>query len=549
LRKIILKIETETLDNHQVKLVVEADPDQLEVAKRKAARQIAKRIKIPGFRPGKAPYNVIERQVGEEAILDDAIEQLAQDLYPQALDEAGIKPYGPGTLEKIPSTDPPQFEFMVPLQAEVELGDYQSIRIPYEPDDVSEDEIEQTLKNIQDQQAVVEQVERSAEESDLVRIVLSGERLDPEEGQDPTLIRERTLPVIIEPEDADTTNEWPFPGFSRELLGTSADGEKIIEHVFSDDSPYESLRGTKARFNIKVEQVSSRTLPDLDDEFAISVSDFDTIEEFNNEVREELEASHKESYNREYDEQVIQQIIDQSSLKYPPQMVDHELEHLIADLEGRLAQQGLDLDTYLKINQQTEEELKAEMRETAEARLRRSLVIFELARKEDIQVPENEVQTETINTLDALSRSIPQDELRKLTSRDQIQNLVSNIMTDMLVHKTIEHIRAIASDNKSLAANPEEVDDAEPEVEGKPEVEGVPEIESIPEAASNIEAETASSIESEIEIEDEPEAEASTPEVIAEVSETENAESEYRENDQQSELESTEVQEIEQENP
>jgi trigger factor len=549
LRKIILKIETETLDNHQVKLVVEADPDQLEVAKRKAARQIAKRIKIPGFRPGKAPYNVIERQVGEEAILDDAIEQLAQDLYPQALDEAGIKPYGPGTLEKIPSTDPPQFEFMVPLQAEVELGDYQSIRIPYEPDDVSEDEIEQTLKNIQDQQAVVEQVERSAEESDLVRIVLSGERLDPEEGQDPSLIRERTLPVIIEPEDADTTSEWPFPGFSRELLGTSADGEKIIEHVFSDDSPYESLRGTKARFNIKVEQVSSRTLPDLDDEFAISVSDFDTIEEFNNEVREELEASHKESYNREYDEQVIQQIIDQSSLKYPPQMVDHELEHLIADLEGRLAQQGLDLDTYLKINQQTEEELKAEMRETAEARLRRSLVIFELARKEDIQVPENEVQTETINTLDALSRSIPQDELRKLTSRDQIQNLVSNIMTDMLVHKTIEHIRAIASDNKSLAANPEEVDDAEPEVEGKPEVEGVPEIESIPEAASNIEAETASSIESEIEIEDEPEAEASTPEVIAEVSETENAESEYRENDQQSELESTEVQEIEQENP
>jgi trigger factor len=537
LRKIILKIETETLDNHQVKLVVEADPDQLEIAKRKAARQIAKRIKIPGFRPGKAPYNVIERQVGEEAILDDAIEQLAQDLYPQALDEAGIKPYGPGTLEKIPSTDPPQFEFMVPLQAEVELGDYQSIRIPYEPDDVSEDEIEQTLKNIQDQQAVVEQVERSAEESDLVRIVLSGERLDPEEGQDSTLIRERTLPVIIEPEDADTTSEWPFPGFSRELLGTSADGEKIIEHVFSDDSPYESLRGTKARFNIKVEQVSSRTLPDLDDEFAISVSDFDTIEEFNNEVREELEASHKESYNREYDEQVIQQIIDQSSLKYPPQMVDHELEHLIADLEGRLAQQGLDLDTYLKINQQTEEELKAEMRETAEARLRRSLVIFELARKEDIQVPENEVQTETINTLDALSRSIPQDELRKLTSRDQIQNLVSNIMTDMLVHKTIEHIRAIASDNKSLAANPEEVDDAEPEVEGKPE------------AASNIEAETASSIESEIEIEDEPEAEASTPEVIAEVSETENAESEYRENDQQSELESTEVQEIEQENP
>jgi trigger factor len=462
-----LKIETETLENHQVKLVVEADPDQLEGAKRKAARQIAKRIKIPGFRPGKAPYNVIERQVGEAAILEDAIEQLAQDLYPQALDEADIKPYGPGTLEGIPSTEPPKFEFVVPLQAEVELGDYKSIRIPYEPDEVSQDEIESTLKNIQEQQAVVEQVERSAEEGDLVRIVLSAERLDIEDDQDSALIRERSLPVIVEAVDEDATNEWPFPGFSRELLGMSADEEKVVEHVFSEDSPYESLRGTKARFNIKVEQVSSRTLPDLDDEFAISVSDFDTIDEFKQEVQEELEASHKNAYNREYDDQLIQQIIDSSTLKYPPQMVDHELEHLLEDFEQRLAQQGLDLDTYLKINQQSEDELKAELRESAESRLRRSLVLFELAKEEDIQVPENEVQTETISTLDTLSRSMPQDELKKLTSRDQIQNLVSNIMADMLVRKTIEHIRAISSDNKSLEVHQEEFEEAEPEADSE----------------------------------------------------------------------------------
>lgn len=148
-------------------------------------------------------------------------------------------------------------------------------------------------------------------------------------------------------------------------------------------------------------------------------------------------------------------------------MVDHELEHLLEDFEQRLAQQGLDLDTYLKINQQSEDELKAELRESAESRLRRSLVLFELAKEEDIQVPENEVQTETISTLDTLSRSMPQDELKKLTSRDQIQNLVSNIMADMLVRKTIEHIRAISSDNKSLEVRQEEFEEAEPEADSE----------------------------------------------------------------------------------
>ena len=127
-----MKTETQNTDDHQVKILVEAEPDELENAKRKAARAIAKRVKIPGFRPGKAPYAVIEKQVGAGTILEDAIEILAQDLYPQAIEDAGIKPYGPGMLENISSVEPAKFEFLVPLQAKVNLHDYQEVRIPYE---------------------------------------------------------------------------------------------------------------------------------------------------------------------------------------------------------------------------------------------------------------------------------------------------------------------------------------------------------------------------------------------------------------------------------
>lgn len=459
-----MKTETQNTDDHQVKILVEAEPDELDVAKRKAARAIAKRVKIPGFRPGKAPYAVIEKQVGAGAILEDAIEILAQDLYPQALEDSGVKPYGPGILENITSVEPPKFEFLVPLQAEVVLNDYQSIRLPYEREEVSQADVEAALDDLRGRHATVQTVERAAEESDLVRVQLSGERLEPDEDQETTLINERTLPVVIESADADTSSEWPFPGFSRELIGLKAGEEKNIEHTFAEDSPYESLRNVKAAFKVIVEQVSSRTLPEVDDEFALTVGEYESAEQLREEIKRELEESRLNAYNNDYDNQVIESIEKQAEVKYPPQMIDRELDEMLHDLEHRLSQQGLDLETYLKINRKSEDELREELRESAEQRLRRSLILFELARAEDIEVAEADVQNETVATLNAIGQSLPEKEMKKLTSKDQIQNLVSNIMADMLVRNTIEHIRAMASDNKSVITK-EAADDAGRETE------------------------------------------------------------------------------------
>ncbi len=137
-----MKIEKEVLEDQQVKFTVEVDSDQVEASKRKAAKKIARRVKVPGFRPGKAPYQVIQRQVGDEAILEESIEILVNEVYPQVIKDAEIDPYGPGNLENVPSLDPVTLEFIVPLMPEVEVADYHAIRLPYEPPEITDTEIE-----------------------------------------------------------------------------------------------------------------------------------------------------------------------------------------------------------------------------------------------------------------------------------------------------------------------------------------------------------------------------------------------------------------------
>ena len=137
-----MKIEKEVLEDQQVKFTVEVDSDQLEASKRKAAKKIARRIKVPGFRPGKAPYQVIQRQVGDEALLEESIEILVNDVYPQVIEDAEIDPYGPGNLENVLSLDPVTLEFIVPLMPEVELADYHAVRLPYDPPEITDAEVE-----------------------------------------------------------------------------------------------------------------------------------------------------------------------------------------------------------------------------------------------------------------------------------------------------------------------------------------------------------------------------------------------------------------------
>ena len=231
-----LNIEQQPLENHQVKLTVQVEPSKLEEAKHRAARQISQQKKIPGFRPGKAPYPIVVRTIGEEAILEEALDILVKDIYPKAIEESKIKPYGPGSLENMPKLDPPTFEFIVPLEPEVTLGDYKKIRIPYKLKAITKKDINKVLEDLRERQVVLEPSDQPAKEGDQVYIKLSIKRINPAEGEIPSLVSDRRMPVVISSAKTENKAEWPFLGFSQTLLGLTKGEEKVFPYTYPEDS-------------------------------------------------------------------------------------------------------------------------------------------------------------------------------------------------------------------------------------------------------------------------------------------------------------------------
>ncbi|UCD41980.1 MAG: trigger factor [Chloroflexota bacterium] len=451
-----MKIETEKLEDHQVKLTVEVESEQLETSKRKAAKKIAKRIKVPGFRPGKAPYQVIRRQVGDEALLEESLEILVQDIYPDIIEEAEIEPYGPGNFENLVSLDPLTLEFVVPLMAEIELSDYHEIRFPYELPEITDEDVEAVENDFRQRQAIEETAERPVEVGDHVYFKVSAKRFEEEEEvEEGSLIEERSSSVIVADEEADTSAEWPFDGFSRELIGMSTDEDKTLLYTFPEDSQFESLRDVTAEFSITIEDVKARILPELNDEFAQSLGEYEDLEAMEKDIRESLEQRAEETYNSEYDDQVIDEIVENSTIKYPPQMLENEINNVIQQLTSRLANQGLDMDIYLKTREMDEEDLREETTPVAETRVKRSLVLLEIAREEEIDVSEEELQEETERTLESITRFMSESDRKQFDEPTAMMNLAGNIYAELRMNRTLEYLRAMAKGESEAEAEDE----------------------------------------------------------------------------------------------
>jgi trigger factor len=349
--------------------------------------------------------------------------------------------------------EPLQLEFIVPLAAEVELGDYRSIRFPYELEAVTEEDVEKVIQDLRQRQAIEEPADRPAQAGDHVFIRLNAERAIVEEGEEASLIAENPQSLVIASEGEGDEDEWPFPGFSRELIGMSAGDEKTLTHHFPEDSDFESLRGITAQFKIVMEEVKSRTLPDLDDEFAQSVGEYENLEELRTDIRETLERQAGERYDDDYQDKILTEILEQSTLKYPPQMLEEEVDEVIHQLQHRLQSQNLDLDTYLRTREMSEEDLRKEVEPVAETRLKRSMLLLEISEQEGIEITPDELEAQAQQTLNALFSRMSEKDLQNISTEQLIPNLVSNIMADMKISRTLERLKAIA---KGEIQEPEE---------------------------------------------------------------------------------------------
>ena len=387
-----MNIEKIIEENHEAKLVVEIDTEKMEQYKKRAARRISERGKIAGFRPGKAPYHMVVQNYGEQAIIEQAIDFLVDAEYSNILKEADVNPGAAGSLESIDSLEPPKLTFRVPLAPEVDLGDYLSIRMPYEWSEPSEEDVNKALEDMRQMYATTENVEREIQEGDYVLVDVKSET--------PEVNREG-FAAFVRKEERDT--EWPYNGFAKELVGLKPGDSKTIKHSFPEDWDVEELKGKEVEMEVTVKTVRAVSLPELDDELAKTTGAGETLDELKEAVKKDVEARSKAEYDDKYFVDLIEKIKESATFKYHQHSLDHEGEHVLEDLSNRLAQQGMDLDTYFKVRNTTREKfIEEEVNPVAKKRFERSLILDEIVRKEKLEVSNASLDAEFNNTLNSL---------------------------------------------------------------------------------------------------------------------------------------------------
>ena len=433
-----MKIETTPQDDHQINIEAEFESELFDSFKRRAAKKIAKQAKIPGFRPGKAPYDVILRMYGEGVINEEAIELLIDEHYSKVLEEASITPSGPGALKEIVSMDPLKLSFLVPLQPEVELGDYKSVELQYAPESASDEEIKEFLDRLQKNYATAEPVERPAEEGDLVYFQLSGHEGD-------VLVLEET-PIQFVIGDSEQQDDWPYENFSKELIGLKEGEEKTIDFTFSEDSTDDKFKGKTIKFTINVQSVKTMKLPELDDEFAKSLGQFENYEELEKAVREQQESTKKQKYDEKYYSDLMAKFGELATVKFPPFMVDEEIEHILQTLERDLQQQSLDFETYLKLMKTDKEKyIEENVRPAAINRVKNSLIIEQFAKEEKIEVSKEEVDDIVNDTVQMMSNMPNQKSKKQKVTSDMVNNVAYNAISRLYNQKTLDRMKAMAS--------------------------------------------------------------------------------------------------------
>ena len=449
---IVLKIETHTHEDRTMHLTVEVPDERVRPALQTAARQLSKRYPVAGFRPGKAPYEHVVRQFGERALYEAAIDDLGQKVYAEALDQEHIEAYGPGSLEDM-QLKPLVLKFAVPLKPEVEMGDYRALRHPYEAPAVTDEEIQRVLDSLRERQAVLEPVERPAALGDMATLDISAFM---NEGLNPSdfLMTDKDVAVQL-----DTQTDWPMPGFAAQAVGITAGETRKFDLSFADDYANDSLRGQTAHFEVVCKEVKSRTLPEWNDDLAKEVGEFQTLAELRARVQSDLEKEAQRARNREYGDQVLEQLVAQSTIKYPPVLLEQEVDDLLADLDNRLREQRLTLDDYLKIENKTREQLREEYKPRAEARLKRALVLGRIVEHEQLEVQPEEVAGEVSRMAVALG-----DQAARVTDYLNSDRARQSLTIDLLTGKALERLVAIAKGETVPAPGA-----ASPEAETAPE--------------------------------------------------------------------------------
>ena len=424
-----MQITTETLENRQLRLTIEVDEERAEQAMRRAARQISRQVNIPGFRKGKAPYELIVQRYGEDTVRKEAADLIVEDVYREAREQEEIIPHAAAALDEL-KLDPITFTFTVPLPPTVELGDYRAYRLEATEAQVDEEAVEQALERIREQNAILEPVDRPAALDDGVVIDLVGRTAEGVE-----FLKADDVRMLL---DAESTN--PAPGFAEAIVGMEVGDERTFTLTLPADFAQEEYRGQEAEFTVQMTEVYNSTLPDMDDDLARTVGNFDSFEELEEHVRNRLQSVAQSEIDEAYATQVLEDILDQAQVEYPPVMLEKALDEAVEEVEQAVKSQlRLSMEDYLRFQGKTIEELREEFEPRAAARLKRGLVLGAVVSQEGLELDEEEIGAR-IEEISA-PWGIRADEVRSSLKSDAGQRVVRS---RLLGNKAIQRLVAIA---------------------------------------------------------------------------------------------------------
>lgn len=379
-----MEVKVQKIETNVVELEVKVEAKQFKEAVNKAFKQNASRFNVPGFRKGKVPMAIVKKQYGVEVLYNDAIDICIRETYEKALDENNVNPVSLPEVDIVEVGEGKDlvYKAKVTVMPEVKLGDYKGVSAKEVSAEVNAEEIEKQLKEMQEKNARIEsKTEGKVEKGDIAVIDFKGYIDD----------------VAFEGgEGADYQLEigsGTFIGdFEDQLIGLASGEKKDVVVSFPEQYGKEDLNGKEAKFEVTIKEIKVKELPELDDEFATEVSEFDTIEELKADLTKKAEEASKEKAEAELKEAVVNVVVDNATIEIPEVMIENETDNMVKNLEQRLSYQGIGLAQYYQLTGQTEEQMRAYMKENAERKVKTDLVLSEITNVEKIDATAEEVK-------------------------------------------------------------------------------------------------------------------------------------------------------------
>ncbi len=421
-----MAVKTEQIEKNLVKLTFEVSAEEFDKAINQVYKKNANKFNIPGYRKGKAPRKIVEKYYTEAVFYDEAINSVLPAAYEAALEESGAESVARPEIdvEEIKTGEPVVFTALVTTKPEVTLGEYKGIEVDKIDYTVTDEDVQKDIEAAQKKNARLITVDdRAVENGDIAVIDFEGfvddVAFDGGKGEDYELeIGSGTF----------------IPGFEEQLVGAETDADVDVKVTFPEEYHAENLAGKDAVFKVKVKEIKKRELPELDDDFASEVSEFDTMDEYKADVRKKLEEAAQNKAKTETENAIIDKAIENAEFDIPDAMVEAQIDNIVNDFAQRIAYQGMNLDMYMQYTGQTMETFRAQFTEQAKKQISGSLVLEAIQKAEGIEAGPEEVELHLVDMSKKYNMEL--DKLKEVLSDVEKEN----IKKELELQKTIDMI-------------------------------------------------------------------------------------------------------------